>query len=154
MKPSMATLIKGCFPLPQPSPVLTVMAAFNSNPPTAFMTSPLTHIPHDPQTLATPTQRRPDHQTPGTPSQRCSCTEIDPNLFTPSKHMQTLYAGLGSSTSGSFLVSTTVLTSVTPIITPVLEDLPPLPHPDWSLGSNTAENKQSYQYLKEENKLL
>jgi len=36
MKPSIATSVKGSFPLPQPEVVCTVMAAIDKNPPTSF----------------------------------------------------------------------------------------------------------------------
>ncbi|KAF8154642.1 hypothetical protein B0H34DRAFT_799403 [Crassisporium funariophilum] len=129
MKPSLTTLTKGSFPLPQPSPVRAVMAAFNVNPPTAFATSPSTHISHHPAQIADV-----ENLLPVTPTCRRRDPDIDPSLFTPSKQMQTLYATLSSTVSGSFLVSKTRLTSLTPVIAPVIKAVPSIPHPDWSLA--------------------
>jgi len=52
MKPSVTTSVKGSFPLLQPSPVQAVMAAFNANPPTAFVTSPSTNTQYSPTEIA------------------------------------------------------------------------------------------------------
>jgi hypothetical protein len=43
MKPSIPHSVKGSFPLPQPSPVRAVIAAFHHQPPTSFNVSPSTH---------------------------------------------------------------------------------------------------------------
>ena len=150
MKPSVTTSVKGSFPLPQPSPVCAVMAAFNANPPTAFATSPSTHTQHHPTKTA-------DDENPVvvTPSRRKRGPEIDPSLYTPSKRMRILYTALSSTSSGSFLVSKTPLTSSTPISAPVLEAVPSLPHPDWSLAyRDPANTRKTRQALQEENELL
>ena len=150
MKPSVTTSIKGCFPLPQPSPVRAVMASFNANPPTAFAVSPSTH-----------TQRHPAESDDDenlimlTPSRRKRGPEIDPSLYTPLKRMRILYTALSSTLSGSFLVSKTPLTSSTPIAAPVLEAVPSLPHPDWSLAyGDPAATHKTRQTLQKENELL
>ncbi|KIY52235.1 DDE-domain-containing protein, partial [Fistulina hepatica ATCC 64428] len=44
-KPSLPSSLKGTFPLPMPSPVRAVMAAFSAHPPTAFALDPATHEP-------------------------------------------------------------------------------------------------------------
>ncbi|KJA13091.1 hypothetical protein HYPSUDRAFT_103423, partial [Hypholoma sublateritium FD-334 SS-4] len=126
MKPSNATSIRGEFPLLQPSPVRAVLASFDPNPPT-----PVHDDSHSPRT--------PDTQ-PRTPSSHQRRTRqdqnIDPNLYTPSKRMRTLYKSLEATSSGSFLVSKTPITSQTPIIEPVLERVPDrFPQPNWGLVS-------------------
>ena len=147
MKPSVTTSIKGSFLLPQPSPVRAVMASFNANPPTAFATSRSTH------TEPCPTETT-DDENPAlvTPSRRKLGPEVDPSLYTPSKRMRILYTGLSSTSSGSFLVSKTPLTSSTPIAAPVLEAVPPLPRPDWSLAYGAP--AAACQTLQKENELL
>ncbi|TFK37052.1 hypothetical protein BDQ12DRAFT_608594, partial [Crucibulum laeve] len=135
MKPSLTTSVKGTFPLPQPSPVCAVMAAMSVNPPTALAISPSTHIRHQPFGMDSPISTTP----PSTPSlqRSASCLEADPALFTPSKCIQTLYAAILSTSSGSCLVAKAKLTSATPITAPVLKTLPPLPQSDWSLAKQT-----------------
>jgi len=89
------------------------------------------------------------------PSYRKWGPEIDPSLYTPSKQMWILYTALNSTLSGSFLVSKTPLTSSIPIAAPVLEAVPQLHHPDWSLAyGNPAVTPKTYQDLQEENELL
>lgn len=89
IKPSITTSTKGSFPLPQPSPVRVVMAAFHANPLTAFATSPSTHIPHHPTAA---NENRESDTVPTTPGRQKREIDIDPSLFTPSKRMRTLYA--------------------------------------------------------------
>ncbi len=148
MKPSVPHSIKGAFPLPQASPIRAIMAAFHSNPPTAFDLSPSNHIaapmhtnsrpvtpnasgsiPMRPTTPESPTRRRIPGQLGAVARDPC----IDPMLYTPSKRMRSLYAGLSLTSSGSFLVSKAKITSSTPILHPVLEAPPTLPDPDWDL---------------------
>ncbi|KAI0245230.1 hypothetical protein BJV78DRAFT_1082449, partial [Lactifluus subvellereus] len=50
----------------------------------------------------------------------------------PSKRMHILYSQLGSTSRGSMLLSTPWLTSYNPM-EPVLQTMPALPQPDWSL---------------------
>ncbi|KAF8969033.1 hypothetical protein BDZ97DRAFT_1654424 [Flammula alnicola] len=130
------------------------MAAFNSNPPTAFATSPSTHIHHHPAETAADVNN--ENIPLSTPSRRRRDVEIDPELYTPMKRMRTLYAGLSSTSSGSFLVSKTLHTSSTPILAPVLEAVPPtLPRPDWSLAyGHSVDSYKTRQHLQEENELL
>jgi len=77
MKLSLSTLIKGSFPLPQPSPVKAIILVMGSHPPTNFDLLPSHAIPGPSCTLPT---------SPITPS--CTCPRspvIDPSLETPSK---------------------------------------------------------------------
>ncbi|KAJ3499646.1 hypothetical protein NMY22_g19492 [Coprinellus aureogranulatus] len=128
MKPSLTTSVKGTFPLPQPSPVRAVMAAMAKHP------------------MGTTTP-------PYTPSLCRSYPEIDPDLYTPSKRIRALNTGLASTSSGSFLVSSDKLTSSTPVIPPVLEAVPSLPQPDWSL-SRKSSNVSTVRDLQRENETL
>ena len=75
------------------------------------------------------------HDSPETPSRRCDRDpNIDPDLDeTPSKRMRLMYGTLASTSSGSILVSKARMTSTYPVMKPVLEALPELPQPDWSL---------------------
>ena len=125
MKPSIATSVKGSFPLPQPGVVRTVMAAIDQNPPTSFSISPSTHR------VASGSQNEP----PVTPMrrQRQCPDDIDPDLYTPTKRLRRLYSTLGSNEEHRFLVSKSPLTSATPIAAPVLEGPLHIPLPDWSL---------------------
>jgi hypothetical protein len=66
---------------------------------------------------------------------------IDPALFTPSKRGSLLATAPAGSSSGSFLVADTKLTSDQRIAPPVLEHTRGLPMPDWSL----LEKKEEYQ---------
>ncbi|TEB30981.1 hypothetical protein FA13DRAFT_1629801 [Coprinellus micaceus] len=98
---------------------------------------------------------------PSTPTLRRSASQaeldVDPEMYTPSKRVKTLYNALASTSSGSFLVSNDKLTSSTPIIAPNLEAVPSsIPQPDWSLviESTSDLSYQSYQQLVEENKKL
>ncbi|KAF5319127.1 hypothetical protein D9611_014093 [Ephemerocybe angulata] len=151
LKPSITTSTKGSFPLPQPSPVRAVMAAMASRPPTAFDLSPSTHTRHGrahdniPETMTSPS----------TPSLRRTAAHLDadPTLYTPSKRMRSMYAALASTSSGSILLSKAKITSSTPILDPMIEDLPPLEQPDWSLARTVTAN-MSYEQLVHENERL
>ena len=148
MKPSVTTSIKEGFPLPQPSPICAVIASFDANPPTALATLPSTHMQHCPT-------ETPDDENLVTPSCRKQGPEIDPLLYMLLKQMRILYTALSSTSSGSFLVSETPLTSSIPIATPVLEAVPQLPCPDWSLAyGDPAVTPKTHQDLQEENELL
>jgi hypothetical protein len=126
MKPAEATSVKGAFPMLQPSPVRAVMAAFRHQPPTAFDVDPETHAP-----VASGSGT-----VPSTPTrQRVRDPEIDPALYTPSKRMRLMTSALASTSSGSFLVSSSRITSQNSIPAPVLERPPQLPEPDWQNGS-------------------
>jgi hypothetical protein len=127
MKPSLPTSTESSFPLPQPSPVRAIIAAMGSRPPTALELSP-SHF----ATVSTHTD------SPVTPTRR-RLPPCDPNIDplldseTPSKRLRLMYGGLGSTSTGSLLLSKARLTSSYSIHPPVLETLPKLPQPDWSL---------------------
>ncbi|KAJ2930114.1 hypothetical protein H1R20_g6971, partial [Candolleomyces eurysporus] len=153
MKPSLTTSIKGSFSLPQPSPVRAVMASMRINPPTALATSPSTHTRHfvartDSPDFESTTQ-------PSTPSLRRPALSLDadPLLYTPTKRMRMMYAALSSTSSGSILVSKVKITSETRIAAPVLEAMPTLPQPDWTLA-NGSPSRKTYQQLLQENEEL
>ncbi|KAF8592789.1 DDE-domain-containing protein, partial [Ramaria rubella] len=114
MKPSEPSSIKGVFPLPQPSPVRGVIATFHHQPPTSFDISPDTHTRSSSPTL----ERDPN---------------IDPSLYTPSKHICLMNAAIAGTASGSYLVSKTPIYSSQTLSAPVLETPLTLPQPDWSL---------------------
>lgn len=124
MKPSMPSSTKDSFPLPQPSPVRAVIAAFRSQPPTLFDTDPSTHSV---SAAAGPSG------TPHPAYKRTIDSVVDPELYTPSKRIRLLTSALSSTTSGSYLVDATRMTSSHPICAPVFEAPPPLPSMDWSI---------------------
>ncbi len=171
MKPSVPHSIKGAFPLPQASPIRAIMAAFHSNPPTAFDLSPSNHtvapmhtdscpvtpntsrsIPTCPTTPEYPTHQRIPGQSGAVARDPC----IDPTLYTPSKRMCSLYAELSLTSSGSFLVSKVKITLSTPILRPVLEAPPPLLDPDWDLLNEGINEKPwvTTKEVQEENRVL
>jgi DDE superfamily endonuclease len=127
MKPSLPTSTKTSFPILQPSPVKAIITAMGSHPPTSFELSPTTHT----APIAGPSRNAP--ATPSTPTRRYREPTIDPELETPTKRMRILYGALATTSSGSLLVSKVRMTSAFSPITPVLETLPELPVPDWSL---------------------
>jgi hypothetical protein len=140
-KPSIPTSVKGSFPLPQPEVVRTVMAAIDKNPPTSFSISPTTYR------IASGSQNVP----PETPMRRRQRpVEIDPDLYTPTKRLRTLYGALGSNEEHRFLVSKSPLTSATPITAPVLEGPLQIPPPEWSLTreppSQIGKSRQQLEY--------
>ena len=119
------------------------MAAIDKNPPTSFSISPTTHC------VASSSQNVP----PETPTWRRQCPlEIDLDLYTPTKRLQTLYSALGSNEEHRFLVSKSPLTSTMPITAPVLERHPHIPPPDWSLTKEPPPQIwKSHQQLEYEN---
>ena len=127
MKPSLPTSTESSFPLPQPSPVQAIIAAMGSQPPTAFNLSPSHFVSTSASACSaiTPSRRPPPPHDPN----------IDPSLGpeTPLKRLRFMYGGLASTLPGSLLLSKTCLTSSYPIHPPVLNALPELPQPDWSL---------------------
>ena len=127
MKPSLPTSTKISFPILQPSPVKAIITAMGSHPPTSFELSPTMHT----APIAGPSRNVPT--TPSTPTRRYREPTIDPELETPTKWMRILYGALVTTSSGSLLVCKVRMTSAFSPITPVLETLPELPVPDWSL---------------------
>ncbi|RXW14228.1 hypothetical protein EST38_g11623 [Candolleomyces aberdarensis] len=67
--------------------------------------------------------------------------------------MRALYGAILSTSLGSVLISKVKITSATAVTPPVLEEIPPLPQPDWSL-TNPAPSQKSYQELQRENEEL
>ncbi|KAJ7588776.1 hypothetical protein C8J56DRAFT_785302 [Mycena floridula] len=101
---------------------------------------------HRPTTPETPTRRRLPIS-PRTPQSSARHSTpiynplIDPALYTPSKRMRSMYAGVSMTSSGSFLVSKDPMKSSTPIIDPVLEAPPMfLTQPDWGLLESQDED--------------
>ncbi|KAJ7150677.1 hypothetical protein C8R46DRAFT_914663 [Mycena filopes] len=68
---------------------------------------------------------------------------IDPALWSPSKKMRTLYANLGSTSTGSLLLSSPKIKSYdTSILAPVIQHVPQsIKAPDWSLLSSGDADK-------------
>jgi hypothetical protein len=140
LKPSIPHSVKGSFPLPQPSPVQAVMAVFHHQPLTSFDVSPSTHS-------VAPSSPSESHR-------RARDPNIDPALYTPLKRMRMMYSTLGGMTTGLYLVSNTKFTSATPVPSIVLEKLPDLPQPDWSVLETEHEGWKTRQQLERENKGL
>jgi len=70
---------------------------------------------------------------PETPTRRRQHPlDIDPDLYTLTKRLRTLYGALGFNEEHQFLVLKSPLTSATPITAPVLEGAPHIPPPEWS----------------------
>ncbi|PBK59870.1 hypothetical protein ARMSODRAFT_898784, partial [Armillaria solidipes] len=109
-------------------------------------------VPTRPTTPESPTRQRIPGQSGAVACDPC----IDPTLYTPSKRMRSLYAGLSLTSSGSFLVSKAKITSSTPILRPVLEAPPPLPDPDWDLLNGGINEKPwvTTKEMQEENRVL
>ena len=134
MKPSLLTSTQAAFPLPQPSPVRRVMAAFHHHH---------THSSADASSGAVTPTLGLDPGSASAPKTPPPIPDslIDPALFTPSKRGGLLTTALAGSSSGSFLVADAKLTSDQRIAPPVLEHTQGLPMPNWSL----LEKKDEYQ---------
>ena len=128
--------MKGSYPLPQTSPVRAIMTAFHHNPPTAFDLDPATHAPAAHPTTAGPSTFEGSYTSPKKRT-REQDPNVDPTLYTPSKRVHFMTSGL-MNTSGSFLVSRSLLNSTHRIAAPVLEGPPSIPNPDWSLLQSTS----------------
>ena len=144
----LSTSTKAGFPLVQPSPVRAVIVAMGAHSLTSFEVDPDTHTRaiagpssssissvcckicdlnihpclHEPPLLISPSSHRQVHS-----------PDVDPIADTPSKRMHILYGGLASTSSGSFLIAKTHMTSADKIPTPVFKSLPKLLKPDWTL---------------------
>jgi hypothetical protein len=133
MKPSKATSVKGQFAVTWTSPVRAIMTSFETYKPTSFDVS-LTHV-RPPPPITTHTV--PLATTPPNPSPKCiRDANIDPALMTPetpSKRMRMMTSSLAVTSSGSFLVSNTKITSAQPILPLVKHVLLHPPKPDWTL---------------------
>jgi hypothetical protein len=170
VKASLPTSTKAGFPLVQPSPVRAVIVAMGAHPPTSFEVDPDTHTRaiagpssssissarreicdldidprlHEPPLSISPSSRR-----------RVHSPDIHPIADTPSKRMRILYGGLASTSSGSFLVAKTRMTSADKIPAPVFEPLPELPKPDWTLLQGPPPSTyQSREMLEQTNREL
>jgi hypothetical protein len=128
LKPSLPHSVKGSFPLPQISPVRCIMAAFRAQATTTTegeSNTPIAGPSGDvPSTQSTPSRRR-AHPID---------SNIDPDLFTPSKRIKLMNQAIGNTSSGSFLVSSAPMKSLESIPQPVLEAPPALKEPDWELA--------------------
>jgi len=142
MKASEPSSLIGSLPIPMPSPVRAVMAAFNAHSYTAvdldpdnFRTPPLSYPSVRPQLSVT------EPTTPTTPSripQPIASSSVLPAMlpssyYTPSKRMRVMTSALASTASGSFLVGNPRITSANTIASPVYGRPMALPEPDWSL---------------------
>ncbi|KIY47076.1 DDE-domain-containing protein, partial [Fistulina hepatica ATCC 64428] len=136
-KPSILSSIKGTFPLPMPLPVHAIMAAFSTRLPTTFNDVP-NHASADAQSSNPHANLNEDHSMPINTTfsvQRHKWVlDVDPKMFTLCKRLRSMYALLGSTSSGSFLVSNVKVTSVALIAHPVVDHMPSeLPIPNWSI---------------------
>ncbi|THH06317.1 hypothetical protein EW146_g9650 [Bondarzewia mesenterica] len=136
MRPSEPSSMRGTFPLTQPSPVKAIITAFRAQPVTAFDIDPETH--QTPSTIISSSL---------TPNGLCcitlvtlsrrrvrdSNTNLAPCTDTPSKCIRLMTAGLASTSSGSLLLSKRHITTRNTILIPILEPLPTLNEPNWSL---------------------
>lgn len=146
MQPSQQTSTVSTFPLPQPSPVRAVMAAFrdyrfeNTGTGQSASTSSTPSSPSRNASLLTPSRTGPSPLTPSrtgpaTPK-RLRDPASNPDMPTPSKRMRLLEAGLRNTTSGSFLVGKAKATHacMSKLISPPIIEKPPLlPVPNWNL---------------------
>lgn len=125
LKPSEPTSIVGSLPIPMPSPVRAIMAAFNHRDITAFDSSPDARQ-HAPSSSIT---------APGTPTQapRVIDRAVDPLLFTPTKCMCIMTGVLAGTSTGSFLVGKPRITSAQSIADPVFERPTHIESPQWNL---------------------
>ncbi|KAJ7704688.1 hypothetical protein B0H16DRAFT_1828200 [Mycena metata] len=118
--------------MPQPSPVSAITNSMHLHPPTRFDLSPSNMVSSLNLALSSPSQ---------TPSRRHSWDEmekIDPVLWSPAKKKRPLYAHLGSTSTGSLLLSSPKIKSYdTSIIAPVIQHVPRLiKAPDWTLTAS------------------
>jgi hypothetical protein len=142
MQPSLLTSTKASFPLAQISPVCAILKAVGSHPPILFELSPTTH-----KGLIS----GPSHSTPS-PSHRHHDNNDYSEPKTLSKWVCMMYSELGSTASGSMLLSKTHITSAYKAAAPVIETAPLLPEPDWiHLDKNSDCSYQSQESLRKMN---
>ena len=125
LKPSEPTSTVGSLPIPMPSPVRAIMAAFNHRDVTTFDSSPDARS-HAPLSSIT------NPSTP-TPAPRIVDCAIDPTLFTPMKCMCIMTSALAGTSTGSFLVRKEHITSVQSIANPVFKRPILIQSPQWNL---------------------
>lgn len=160
MMPSEVSSSKASFPLPLASPVRAIMASYRYNPPTAFDLAAATEpVPEnssfvdaniDPS-LYTPSKRQ------------YTAIDVDPNLYTPSKRQHIANSALAR-TSGSYLLSSSKMTSAQKLPIPVFEHTPKITLSNCptaldntnSLTSSMSKEKllEAYITLKEESALI
>lgn len=159
MKPSEVTSTRTTFPLPMPSPVRRVMSAYyqaQTGPSALSLTnSTIASTPDGTQHSDMPGVT----STPQTPTRirsRSYELNIDPSLFTPSKRARAFKESLESSVSGRHLVLKPRLDSLAKPITPVIERLPYMLEPDWSLANRQERSAGDIcpSAMQVENKLL
>ncbi|THH16364.1 hypothetical protein EW146_g4257 [Bondarzewia mesenterica] len=152
MRPSEPSSMRGTFPLTQPSPVKAIITAFRAQPVTAFDIDPETH--QTPSTIIS-SSLTPNGLcciTPVTLSRRRvrdSNMNLAPCTDTPSKCIRLMIARLASTSSGSLLLSKWHITARNTIPIPILEPLPTLNEPNWSLlqPKNHASSRETTEQL-------
>ena len=117
-KPSEASSVKGCFPLPQPSPVRRIMAACHSQIPAPAMPSTIDNA---------------------VPSHLSVSPIIDPSLYTPTKRVLLITESLSCSETASFLISKTPIISADTLLSAALHSVPDLPEPNWDVLNKAKE---------------
>ncbi|THU90241.1 DDE-domain-containing protein, partial [Dendrothele bispora CBS 962.96] len=125
MKPAEAKSVKGLFALTQTSPVKAIIKSFQTY-------SPL-EVEIDPSNAHAPISAIPSSSqtTPGDMPPVPTPTSIQDD--TPSKRMRILTSSLAVTSSGSFLISKTPYTSLTPFPRLLQKTEIDIPEPDWSL---------------------
>lgn len=133
MKPAELTSTISSFPMDLPSPVKRVVDVFHHHEITSFDTDMDTHLPARSEIETPPTSSTPS-SAPTTPKRPRTDAYIDPDLYTPNKRMRIMVGSLAASTSGSFLVSKSRMTSAMSIAGPVIQAPPKVEdEPDWAL---------------------
>ncbi|KAF5390901.1 hypothetical protein D9757_003917 [Collybiopsis confluens] len=144
MKPAEPLSIKGSFALTQTSPVKAIMRGFRTYCSTRLDASPSNASPSHRHVVALSsriTLNTPQHSTPctPTPTHKRPRTPIDD---TPSKRMRITYAGLSSTSSGSFLTSRDPYTSSTPFPRMLKRAPVEISEPDWSLLQSPVDPRE------------
>ena len=149
MQPSLLTSTKASSPLPQISPVHTILKAMGSHPPTSFELSPTRH-----EGPISGPSHIPFSSTPS-PSRRSHDDDNYAEPEMPSKQMRMMYSELGATASGSMLLSKTHITSAYKAAALVIETVPLLPKPDWThLDKKSDCSYQSWESLHKMNASL
>ena len=137
MKESKPSSSIGSLPIPMPSPVCAVMAAFNSRSyttadldPDNFCAPP--HLSVTEPTTPTTSSRFPKEPEPIASSSALPALSLSSD-YTPTSCMWVMTSTLASTASGSFLVGNPHITSANAITSPVYGRPATLPEPDWSL---------------------
>ena len=139
MKESEPSSSIGSLPVPMPSPVRAIMAAFNACSYTAADLDPDNFCapPQHPQLFmtepTTPTTPAGPSRIPKPIASSSALPAIPSSNYTPSSRMRMMTSALASTASGSFLVGNPRITSANTIASPVYGWPKTLPEPDWSL---------------------